>query len=387
MRNPRTEYPLKLPVRLADTGDAALRRGLFVACETTGLSFERDKAIEIALLPFTDAPADGRIAEVLHHEAQVHLHDPGHPLDGLITALTGLTDEGLQGQHVDVEPQAPSSRARTSSSPTTHASTARSSSAPCPRRALPWVCSMREVPWTAHGFPSTALHCLACSYDVFARRRHRALADCEVGVWLLAQRLPGSERRVLAAAREPARPETVRLWAVHAAFETKDALKARGYRWMPEHRGAIPRSWWTELAPEDVDAELAWLRETVYATAPTPPHPAAARARRGSLARRPRRHHHPGRARAGRCTLSRAPMAPLDGNRPKESEHGPRRRRCIAPWRSRSAHRPACLPRESRPPARRRQAIDRVPEPQRTRTPHDLEPLKEWLATTFEGAR
>ena len=232
------------------------------------MSFERDKAIELALLPFTYAPADGRIAEVLHHEAQVHIHDPGHPLDGLITALTGLTEEDLQGQHVDVE----AATALIARSDLVVAHNTRFDR-PFVERALPWVCSMREVPWTAHGFPSTALHCLACSYGVFARRRHRALADCEVGVWLLAQCLPGSERRVLAAARETARRETVRLWAVHAAFETKDALKARGYRWMPEHRGAIPRTWWTEFAPEDVDAELAWLRETVYATAPTPPIP------------------------------------------------------------------------------------------------------------------
>ena len=51
---------------------------------------------------------------------------------------------------------------------------------------------MRDVPWTLHGCPSAALHCLACGYGTFARDRHRALADCEVGVWLLAQTLAGS---------------------------------------------------------------------------------------------------------------------------------------------------------------------------------------------------
>ena len=42
-------------------------------------------------------------------------------------------------------------------------------------------------------------------------------------------------------------------------------LKARRYRWMPEGRNGIPKSWWTdELAPECVEAEMQWLREHVY---------------------------------------------------------------------------------------------------------------------------
>ena len=99
----RTLHALELPARLTDTGDASLRRALYVDFETTGLSFEHDQAIELALLPFTYAVADGRIAEVLHHEAQVHLHDPGRPLDAFITDLTGLTDDDLRGRRIDVE--------------------------------------------------------------------------------------------------------------------------------------------------------------------------------------------------------------------------------------------------------------------------------------------
>ena len=267
----RTLHALELPTRLCDTGDAPVRRGLYVDCETTGLDVEHDQAIELAMLPFTYT-ADGRIGEVLHHEAQVHLHDPGHPLDALITALTGLTDERLRGQCIDVE----AATALIERSNLIVAHNARFDRPFFERalpatRALPWGCSLRDVPWTAHGCPSAALHCLACGYGVFARERHRALADCEVGVWLLAQALPGTERRVLAALRESARQETVRLWAVHAPFERKDALKARGYRWMPEMRRGVERAWWTEVVPDSVDAELAWLRERVYRSRALPP--------------------------------------------------------------------------------------------------------------------
>ena len=38
----RTLRPLALPERFCDPGDAELRTGLFLDCETTGLSAEND---------------------------------------------------------------------------------------------------------------------------------------------------------------------------------------------------------------------------------------------------------------------------------------------------------------------------------------------------------
>ena len=65
----RTLHPLALPERLFDPGTAELRRGVFLDCETTGLSHEQDQIIELALLPF-NYTLDGRIAEVLSGEAR-----------------------------------------------------------------------------------------------------------------------------------------------------------------------------------------------------------------------------------------------------------------------------------------------------------------------------
>ena len=33
---------------------------------------------------------------------------------------------------------------------------------------------------------------------------------------------------------------------------------------MPEMRNGIERAWWTDVAPDEEEAELAWLRETIY---------------------------------------------------------------------------------------------------------------------------
>ena len=71
--NSRTLQALQLPAPLgAHHPTDALRRALYVDCETTGFSPERDPIIEIAMLPFVYVFADGRIAEIHHHEALVY---------------------------------------------------------------------------------------------------------------------------------------------------------------------------------------------------------------------------------------------------------------------------------------------------------------------------
>ena len=101
--NTRTLRKLELPARMCEHPGAELRRALYVDCETTGFSTERDEIIEIAMLPFTYAIDDERVVEVLHDEALVCRNDPGRPLDPAISALTGLTDDDLDGQYIDVE--------------------------------------------------------------------------------------------------------------------------------------------------------------------------------------------------------------------------------------------------------------------------------------------
>ena len=73
-----------------------------------------------------------------------------------------------------------------------------------------------------------ALHCLLCAYGVYAQDRHRALADREAGVWLLARQPPVSDEFVLGVMRWRSLTLTVRLWAIRSPFEMKEALRARG---------------------------------------------------------------------------------------------------------------------------------------------------------------
>jgi DNA polymerase-3 subunit epsilon len=60
---------------------------------------------------------------------------------------------------------------------------------------------------------------------------------------------------------ESARAPSFQLWALNSPFESKDVLKKRGYWW-----DAPKRCWYGEFrSREDVDGELAWLKESVHA--------------------------------------------------------------------------------------------------------------------------
>ena len=225
----RTLRALELPSGEHQHGGATIRRGLYVDCETTGKDWARDEVIEVALLPFTYT-LDRHVVEVETDDAQSYRRDPGRALCAEITALTGLTDDNLRGQHIDVA----AAEALIARADLLVAHNARFDRPFFERvlpasRAKPWGCSRLEVPWLAAGCPSDRACTACCAFTGCTRASGTgAMADCEAGVWLLAQRLPGTGRPVLGILRERVMAESLRLWAVGAPFGTKDELRARG---------------------------------------------------------------------------------------------------------------------------------------------------------------
>ena len=276
---------------------------------------EHDAVIELALLPFTYTLA-GTVVEVLHDEAEVHRNDPGRPLPAEITHLTGLTDDDVRGERIDVEAgRARSSRAPTSSWRTPRGSTGRSSSG-CSRPRARGPGRARGRKFRGLRRASRARRCTVSfaptgSTPGTGTARSRTARR---GCGSLRSGLPVSGDSVLAAMRRRALTPTVRLWAIRAPFASKEALRARGYRWMPEMRDGIERSWWTDVEPDGVESELAWLREAVYGGTwgylPPGGIPPAARDRVRSLANGPERPGAPCARRCGRLRSGRG-VGPL----------------------------------------------------------------------------
>jgi DNA polymerase-3 subunit epsilon len=55
----------------------------------------------------------------------------------------------------------------------------------------------------------------------------------------------------------------MRVWAEQSPFDLKDALKRRGYRWSDGSDGR-PRSWYIDVAEDQLEDEITFLRTEIY---------------------------------------------------------------------------------------------------------------------------
>lgn len=226
--------------------------------ETTGLDASRDQIMELALLRIQVDTATG----LATGPVQVYdgLRDPGMPVPKIAREITGITDEMLAGQQLDMArveqlldgvdlviahnagfdrpfvegliPQA---------------------------QGLNWACSFADIDWTAAGRGSAKLSTLASELGWFYDA-HRAEMDCHALLTVLAAELPGMGvnglAHLLAAARQP----SYRLQATSAPFAAKDLLKNRGYRWDNTNK-----VWHTRLGGDAaLQDECEWLQQAVY---------------------------------------------------------------------------------------------------------------------------
>jgi DNA polymerase-3 subunit epsilon len=233
--------------------------GLYIDTEATGLNPDTDKVIELAMVPF-EYDAEGRIYRI--HPAYNSLQDPGIPIPALITRITGITDQTVAGQAIDLEQVA----RLLSGASLVIAHNARFDRPFVEKlypgfEVVPWACSIADVNWTEEGFEGVKLEYLGYKYGFFYEG-HRATIDCLAGIEILSQKLPSGER-VLKRLLDNAARTDVRIWADRAPFDKKDLLKQRGYRWSPGGEG-VRKAWYKDLPEDQVDAEMLYLNQEVY---------------------------------------------------------------------------------------------------------------------------
>lgn len=235
--------------------------GVFLDLETTGLNYQKSEIIEIALVPFNYS-SDGRIFEVLEPFNQLQQPKNG-PIPDEITRITGITNEMVEGQQIDVlrlgeiVSQAVIIVAHNANFDRKFAENAFDFFA-----TKPWACSMSQIPWRDEGMEGGKLEYLAMKSGFFYDA-HRASTDCYAGIELLARNLPKSKRPALAVLMEEARKSTQRIWAERAPFDFKDILKERGYRWNDGNDGR-PKAWNCDVSMDELSSELSFLRNEIY---------------------------------------------------------------------------------------------------------------------------
>jgi DNA polymerase-3 subunit epsilon len=126
-----------------------------------------------------------------------------------------------------------------------------------------WACSFQGINWKAQGMGSAKLEFL-CSELGWFYDAHRAQVDCHALLRVLssplqAEQSEGSSTGLQQLFKAAENARTV-VKAFGSPFETKDKLKARGYRWDAE-----ARVWYTAVkSAEALDAEAEWLEAEVY---------------------------------------------------------------------------------------------------------------------------
>lgn len=235
-------------------------KGVIIDTETTGLNHRKDEIIEIGAVAFT-FDETGNIGDVIGVYSA--LQQPSIPIPEAITRLTGISDDMVADQMIDLHQV----RAVIEPADLVIAHNAGFDRPFC-ETFLPifagkaWACSVSEIDWASRGFEGTKLGYLIGQAGYF-HEGHRAVDDCFALLEVLAEGGGESERTPFAELYEASQRSRARIFAENSPFDMKDQLKARGYRWSDGSDGR-PKSWWIEVAEDALDDELRYLRTQVY---------------------------------------------------------------------------------------------------------------------------
>jgi DNA polymerase III subunit epsilon len=249
-----------VPGRVFNTPTPGQRisKGVVLDTETTGFDAANDRVIELGMLAFEFDPESGQVFRVI--DVFDELEDPGFAIPPATIAVHHITDEMVAGQHIDDQRVAAFLKDVDVVVAHNAAFDRPFVEARWPLfEDLNWACSIKDIDWREEGFGSAKLEYLLSTQGYFYEA-HRAEADCWALLELLNQVLPQSQQTALLAVLVTLNQAQQKIYAINSPFETKDKLKARGYRWSAELRC------WSRVVnnAQDKQQECNWLKHHVY---------------------------------------------------------------------------------------------------------------------------
>lgn len=235
------------------TGEACGRLAV-IDTETTGLKAELgDRIIDLAIATCEYGRETGRLYRVF--DRYESLEDPEVPIPPEIVRLTGISDDMVRGQRID---EAGVARVMDGVG-LVICHNARFDRAFLEARYPAFTnkhfaCSLEEVPWDQWNMKSSKLDYIGFRFGLF-HEGHRARADVDLLLALLAQKVPDGEQDILSMLLSSARAPSWRVHAIGLPIENKDFAAARGYRWNDGKFNTV-RAWWIETRDEKAEREF-----------------------------------------------------------------------------------------------------------------------------------
>jgi DNA polymerase-3 subunit epsilon len=242
----------------AENDGRALLRGIVVDTETTGTNPDQDAIIELGMVLFEFDPLTGEVFNIIGTFDE--LEDPGFPIPPDSTTVHGITDEMVAGKKIDN--QNVKHFLKDVSLVVAHNS--KFDRVFLEKRlpifeSLPWACTFAQIDWSGEGVGSAKLDYIAYQYGFFYDA-HRAEVDCFALLEILQKQLPKSKELVLKSLLLSLHLKSYTIYALGSQFETKDILKAKGYRWDGDKK-----CWHITLTGDDaLKDEVVWLKSNVY---------------------------------------------------------------------------------------------------------------------------
>lgn len=237
-------------------------RAVVVDTETAGLDTDTCEIIELGM---TEVFYDKDVGAILGvGNTYSSFNEPSDPITPEITDVTGITDGDVFGakiDHEEVKVFAAGADMMVAHNAAFDRPVMERNIPELQRLPLAWACSMNEIPWKQLGSTSASLASIAAHFGYFFDA-HRAINDIEALAFILT--LPGELNETLfgnlmASAQGP----MYRVWASGSPFESKNKLKARGYKWKPEPH----KTWYRDVRSGD-GLEVEWLRANGHSKNP-----------------------------------------------------------------------------------------------------------------------
>ena len=238
---------------------AGAKLGAVVDTETIGRVplDARTKLIELGIVVFAYDPISLRLHGAVRELSQYV--DPGCPIPEETTLLTGITQEDVMGQSLDmakIEAVLEGVEFIIAHNVMFDRPVVEREVGLDLFKKLPWVCSIKDIDWMAHGLNGTKLEYLAM-VSGFHYTAHRASVDCFAVIKLL---LVTDTFKELYRAKDKV---SYQIWAVGDTFQFKDILKEKSFMF-DQGSATTSKGWFITCDETEYQGWCDWLLATIY---------------------------------------------------------------------------------------------------------------------------